>query len=127
MATNPNKLPPQVERVCGLDSIGADLRTLHGRRWRDHVRHLAEQLGNEPTASQGLLLRRCATLNMFLESAEAKMLAGQEVDEAAFVRNANAMQNILIKLGLASKSRDITKGDSETADDHAAMVLGESL
>jgi hypothetical protein len=124
VATNPNKLPPQVERVCGLDSIGVDLRTLHGRRWRDHVRHLAEQLGNEPTASQGLLLRRCATLAMFVEQAESKMLEGQDIDQAAYVRNSNAMRSMLVQLGLASKSRDITKGDNTVEDSHAVAILG---
>lgn len=125
MATNGSKLSPQVESVVGAETIGVDLRTRQGRRWRDHVRHLAEQLGGKPTASQGLLLRRCATLTVFLEQAEARMLGGEKVDQAAYVRNSNAMRGLLIQLGLASKSRDITKSDSEPVDDHAATILGQ--
>lgn len=125
MATDGKRLPAGVEAVIGAESLGVDLRTRQGRRWRDHIRHLADQLGGEPTASQGLLLRRCATLTCFLESADARLLSGEPVDQAAYVRNSNAMRGMLLQLGLVAKSRDVTKGDQAIPDDHAAMILGE--
>ncbi len=125
MATDGRKLTARVEAVVGLESLGIDLRTREGRRWRDHIRRLADQLGGEPTASQGLLLRRAASLAIFLENAEARLLEGEQVDQARYVANTNALRGLLIQLGLASKSRDITKANQTTPDDHAAAIWSD--
>jgi hypothetical protein len=131
VATNSKRLPAAVEAVTGTDGLEyrgkkVDLRSRQGRQWRDHIRHLAEQLGGKPTASQGILLRRAATFCLLIESAEAQLLAGGRIDEPNYRANADKLKAILVQIGLAQKSRDVTGAD-QPADDHAAMVLGESL
>ncbi|MEM1111515.1 MAG: hypothetical protein AAGI11_06375 [Pseudomonadota bacterium] len=130
MATNPQRLPEAVEAVVNTDGLEhdgkrIDLRTRQGRVWRDHIRRLAAQLGGAPTASQGILLRRAATLCLLLESDEAKLLAGKSIKSSEYRANADKLRAILLQLGLASKSRDITKADQELPDDHAALILGD--
>ena len=49
-------------------------------------------------------------------------MAGQTIDEENYRRNAQALGGVLIKLGMASKSRDITKASSRADDPFADAI-----
>ncbi|MCB0877324.1 MAG: hypothetical protein KDB46_14130, partial [Solirubrobacterales bacterium] len=107
-----------------FDGKRVDLRTRTGRRWRDIVRNLADQLGGSLTPSQALLVRRAATFAILLERDEAVLLSGGKIDESGYRANSDRLKANMVQLGLSKLSRDVTKADQEPADDHAAMILG---
>ena len=117
-----------IARLVGADALyvdgeKVDGRTLIARRWRDQIAELAVQRGSDPSPSEGMLIRRSATLAVLCERDEARLIAGEEINEENYRRNVAALKAALIGLGLAKKSRDVTKADGQTLDAHAAAVL----
>lgn len=109
-----------------LDGRKIDGRTLAAKQWRQTVADLAVQRGGQPTPSEALLLKRAATLALLCEQTEARLLAGEALsaaDAESYRRSVQALGGVLIKLGLARKSRDITKQDGQLLDAHAEAVL----
>lgn len=47
----------------------------------------------------------------------------QRAADANYRRNAAALKAMLISLGMAKKSRDVTKADMRMFDQHAAAIL----
>lgn len=130
MATDPRRLPPGIEKFIGsegleVDGARVDLRSRLGRRWKTCIRNLSDQLGGSITASQGLLLRRVATLSVILERQEAELLNGGTIDEGAYRASLDKQRALLLQLGLAARSRDITKGDRIAPDEHADSIWSE--
>ncbi|KKI19533.1 hypothetical protein [Sphingomonas sp. Ag1] len=100
-----------------------DGRTMEAKRFRSIGLELADQLGRNPTPSERLLLMNAATLAMLCEQATADLLEGKPVDQENYRRNVTLLGANLIKLGLAKKSRDVSKRDSAGMDDFGAALI----
>ncbi len=100
-----------------------DGRTIEAKRFRSIGTDLTQQLGRNPTASERLLLMNAATIAMLCEQATADLLDGKLVDHENHRRNVAMLGQLLIKLGMAQKSRDITKRDRTSLDDFGAALI----
>lgn len=109
-----------------IDGERVDQRSVVARRWRENIADLAMQIGDHTTPSEGMLLRRAATFAALCERDEAALMKGKPIDEESYRRNATALGAVLVKLGLAAKSRDVTKAQSKLFDAHAAAVLADA-
>ena len=109
-----------------IDGERVDQRSVIARRWRENIADLALQLGDHTTPAEGMLLRRAATFAALCERDEAALMKGEAIDEESYRRNATALGAALVKLGLAAKSRDVTKAQSKLYDAHAAAILADA-
>ena len=100
-----------------------DGRTVEARRFRALGGDLMSQLARNPSAAERLLILNAATIAMLCERAAADLLEGKAVDEENYRRNVTMLGSILVKLGMAMKSRDITKGSRMVADDFGAALI----
>lgn len=100
-----------------------DNRTAEAKRFRAIGGDLTEQLGRGPTAAERLLLMNAATIAMLCEQATADLLEGKLVDQENHRRNVAMLGQLLIKLGMAAKSRDVTKRGQNTTDDFGAALI----
>lgn len=116
-------LPTVVMDDLYIEGKRIDQRTLTARRYRDVVADMAMQLGDLLSPSEAMLIRRAGTLAVLCERDEALILSGKTVDEENYRRNAQALKTTLISLGMAKKSRDVTKSDGRLFDAHAAAIL----
>jgi hypothetical protein len=105
-----------------LDGQKVDGRTQAARFFKTEVTALIDQLGRTPKPSDTYLLRNAATLAYLCDRDTARLMAGQTVDEENLRRNVQALGGVLIKLGMASKSRDVTKGSSQGNDPFADAI-----
>lgn len=96
---------------------------MEARRFRSIGTDLTEQLGRNPTASERLLLMNAATIAIFCEQATADLLEGKPVDQENYRWNVAMLGQLLIRLGMAQKSRDVTKRDAAGRDDFAAALI----
>jgi hypothetical protein len=100
-----------------------DGRTMEAKRFRALITDLCLQLQRNPSASERMLLLNAATLATLCERDAADMLEGKDVDQENFRRNNQALGNVLIKLGMAAKSRDVTKRDRVGLDDFGSALI----
>ncbi len=100
----------------------ADGRSQPARFFKRVAGELTDQLAREPRASDAILLRQAATLAYLCDRDSARLIAGQGIDEENYRRNAQARGGVLIKLGMAQKSRDVTKGGSKGGDPFADAI-----
>jgi hypothetical protein len=101
-----------------------DGRTVMARHFRQTAGDLVSQLGNIVSPSEKMMLRHAATLSILCEMDVKKLIEGEEIDHENYRRNVQALRSSLIGLGLAKKSRDITKGDAgRLFDAHTAAIL----
>jgi hypothetical protein len=100
-----------------------DGRTVEARRFRALGGDLMSQLSRNPTAAERMLILNAATLAMLCERAAADLIEGKAIDEENYRRNLTMLGSILVKLGMAMKSRDITKGSRKVADDFGAALI----
>jgi hypothetical protein len=100
-----------------------DNRTAEARRFRAIGSDLTIQLGRSPTASERILLMNAATLAMLCEQATADLLEGKAVDHENHRRNVALLGQLLIKLGMAQKSRDVAKRDHAGRDVFGAALI----
>jgi hypothetical protein len=100
-----------------------DGRTTEAKRFRAIGSDLTDQLGRNPTASERLLLMNAATIAMLCEQATADLLEGKPIDHENHRRNVAMLGQLLIKLGMAAKSRDVTKRDRTVGDDFGAALI----
>ena len=103
-----------------------DGRTIEARRFRSLAFDLAAQLQRNPTPAERVLLLNAATLAPLCERFTSDMLEGKQVDEEPYRRNVAALSAVLIKLGMAAKSRDVTKRDRTSSDEFGAALLEAS-
>lgn len=113
--------PPAFELIVAGRKV--DNRTAEARRFRAIGTDLTDQLGRNPTASERLLLMNAATIAMLCEQGTADLLDGKPVDQENHRRNVAMLGQLLIKLGMAQKSRDITKRERAGADDFGAALV----
>lgn len=100
-----------------------DGRTIEAKRFRALIIDLTTQLERNPTASERMLLLNAATLATLCERDTADLLEGKEIDQENYRRNQQALGGVLIKLGMAAKSRDVRKRDRSGGEGFGAALL----
>lgn len=100
-----------------------DGRTAEARRFRALGGDLISQLTRNPTPAERMLIMNAATLAMLCERAAADLLEGKAIDEESYRRNVTLLGSLLVKLGMAMKSRDVTKGGRKGADAFGAALI----
>lgn len=103
-----------------------DGRTIEAKRFRALILDLGNQLNRNPLPAERLLLLNAATLATLCERDTANLLEGMDIDQENYRRNQQALGGVLIKLGMASKSRDIRKTDRAGLDDYGAALIEAS-
>jgi hypothetical protein len=100
------KLPGKA-RLLTLDAL--DGRTVAARAARDLARSITADLGGDDnvSAAQAELVRRAALLGAYLEDAEARWLAGDDVDVPAWLSAVDRQRRTLMALGLERKARPV--------------------
>lgn len=103
-----------------------DGRTTEAKRFRMLASELAAQLTRNPSPADRLLLLNAATLATLCERFTADLLEGRAVEEEPYRRNVAALSAVLIKLGMAAKSRDVTKRDRAGLDEFGVALIEAS-
>ena len=111
-AQMPKKRSTKGQR-CSVDLPGVgmvDGRTRLAQHYGQSVADIAADLGGESelTRAELELVRRAAGLAVLAGTAEAKLLAGEDVDVAELVAVGNAQRRILATLGLERRQKDVT-------------------
>jgi hypothetical protein len=99
--------------------VEADGRGPWSRRWRDIVAEITNDLGGVDLLGEGQkqLIRRCATIAIACERAEAKAAAGEDIDLETYGTLTDRLGRALQRLGLKRVPRDVTNfGDLLRAD-----------
>lgn len=117
------ELDPLANEPLIIGGRKIDGRTTETKRFRGLALELAGQLQRNPTPAERILLLNAATLATLCERFAADMLEGREVNEENYRRNIQALGGVMIKLGMAAKSRDVTKRDRMVADDFGAALI----
>lgn len=99
-----------------------DGRTVAARSFKIMAGDLMDQLARNPKPSEAILIRQAATLAYLCDRDTAKVIAGEAIDEEGYRRNVQAIGAVLIKLGMAAKSRDVTKRGSKSDDPFADAI-----
>lgn len=120
------ELDPFANEALIIGGRKIDGRTIEARRFRGLATELASQLQRNPTPAERLLLLQAATLATMCERFTADLLEGKPVEDEPYRRNVSALGAVLIKLGMAAKSRDVTKRDRNSLDDYGAALLEAS-
>ena len=105
-----------------IDGGKVDGRSQAARVFKRIAGDLTDQLARDPKPSEAMILRNAATFAFLCDRDTARLMAGQEIDEENYRRNAQALGASLIKLGMAQKSRDVTKGGSKGGDPFADAI-----
>ena len=114
--------PSEFDLVLAGEQV--DARKKIARHFRQIVSDLAGQLGRgNVTAAERLQLTNAGTLAILCERDVAKLLRGEDFDEEPYRRNVQALRSALISLGLADKSRDVTKGSRKRGGGFMGEVL----
>ncbi|MGJ3626374.1 hypothetical protein AB5I41_04585 [Sphingomonas sp. MMS24-JH45] len=103
-----------------------DGRTTEAKRFRAIGTDLPSSSAHPRAHRSASLLMNAATIAMLCEQATADLLEGKVVDHENHRRNVAMLGQLLIKLGLAMKSRDVTKRDSARTDDFGAALIEAS-
>jgi hypothetical protein len=77
-----------------------DGRTVSARRYRDICLALTDDLGGTLSESQQILVRQSAALTVAVESLQAKIVGGVDVDAEQLVRLSNVQARTLARLGI---------------------------
>lgn len=110
--------------VFNLEIAGrkVDGRTVAARSFRVIAGDLLDQLSSSPKPSEAVMIRQAATLAFLCDRDTACLIAGEKFDEENYRRNTQTLGAVLIKLGMAAKSRDVTKGGSKGGDPFADAI-----
>ena len=112
-----------IEEPLVIGDRRVDGRTLQARRFKAIGADLLQQLGRGPAASDMVLITAAATLAMLCEQDTVRLISGEAIDQANYRQNVQALGQQLIKLGLAKKSRDMTKRDQAGMDDFGMALI----
>lgn len=109
--------------VPGIGTI--DGRTREAKLYGQAVADLVSDLGGNDvvTRAELELVRRAAGLAVLATLAEARLIAGEQIDVVELTSIGNAQRRLLATLGLERRSRDVTPRLSDyvsTAQDDAA-------
>lgn len=126
--TAPDTLPSLAEPYdLVLNGERIDGRTQLAKRYKTIAGDLLAQLGGNVSPAEKIGLRAAAVLALLVEKDTAALLEGQEIDMEGLRRNVQVLGAQLIRLGMAQKSRDISKRASKAFDSHAAAILGDDV
>lgn len=116
--------PLDLSAVFSLEIAGkkVDGRLVSARAFKVIAGDLMDQLGRSPKPSEAIMIRQAATLAFLCDRDTACLMSGESVDEENYRRNAQALGAVLIKLGMAAKSRDVTKRGSKADDPFADAI-----
>ena len=122
--TNRHIETADLSAVFNLEIAGqkVDGRTVAARSFRVIAGDLMDQLARQPKPSEAVMIRQAATLAFLCDRDTACLIAGEKFDEENYRRNTQALGAVLIKLGMAAKSRDVTKGGSKGGDPFADAI-----
>lgn len=118
-----SELDPFANEPLVIAGRKIDGRTTEARRFRSLAFDLAAQLQRNPTPAERALLLNAATLATLCERFTADLLEGKPVEDEPYRRNVAALSAVLIKLGMAAKSRDVTKRDRSGGDEFGAALI----
>jgi hypothetical protein len=87
-----------------------DGRTVAARRIKEIVGSISADLGGASGLgeAQRQLITRAALLSTILESAETKLLVGEEIDLTTYLSAIDRLRRVLTALGLERKARDVS-------------------
>jgi hypothetical protein len=87
-----------------------DGRTAAARRARELIEAIETDLGGGDRLTEGSrqLVQRAAVLGTYIESCEARWLAGETVELADYLAAINAQRRVLATIGLERRPRDVT-------------------
>ena len=88
-----------------LDQV--DGRSVIAGRFREIFAQICEDIGGDPSEAQRQLARRASALAIWCECAEAQLVAGTEINIAAFTTATNSMRRLLADLGLERHTHDM--------------------
>lgn len=87
---------------------GVDMRTWHGRRFKETCHSLSTHCGS-PSATQEIMLRRVAALTVWCEIQEAFLCNGDPRFElTVYTSAANTIGRLCSQLGVQPPQRDVT-------------------
>jgi hypothetical protein len=90
--------------------VEGDGRGPWARRWRDIIAEITNDLGGCDLLSEGQkqLIRRCATIALACERAEAKAAQGEDIDLEVYGTLTDRLGRTFQRLGLRRQMRDVT-------------------
>src|ERR1700739_2633704 len=100
---------PSKQRLRTIADL--DGRTVAARRARDLVSALTADLGGDVSAAQAELVQRAGLLGAYLEDAEARWLAGDNVDVTAWLSAIDRQRRTLMALDLERRARPVPSLD----------------
>ena len=105
--------------------VEGDGRGPWARRWRDIIAEITSDLGGSDLLSEGQkqLIRRCATIALACERAEAKAAQGEDIDLEVYGTLTDRLGRAFQRLGLKRQSRDITPDPLVYAREHDEAAL----
>ena len=95
--------------IPGMSGM-VDGRTREAKVYAQAVADICADLGGEDhvTRAELELVRRAAGLSVLASMAEARLLAGEEVDISQLTAIGNAQRRLLATLGLGRRAKDVT-------------------
>jgi hypothetical protein len=108
--------------------VESDGRGPWARRWRDIVAEITNDLGGSDLLSEGQkqLIRRCATIAIACERAEAKATAGEDIDVETYGRLTDRLGRAFQRLGLRRQARDVTPSLGDLLREDQPRQTGET-
>jgi hypothetical protein len=102
--------------------VEGDGRGPWARRWRDIIAEITNDLGGGDLLSEGQkqLIRRCATIAIACERAEAKAAAGEDIDLETYGTLTDRLGRAFQRLGLKRQARDISLDPLDYAHEDAS-------
>jgi hypothetical protein len=101
----------------------AFIRRRDARKFRNIFDDLREQMSREPTASEQVMLTHAAALAFLCEEDARALILRGNIDIEGYRRNLQALRALLQSLGLAKKSRDVTKKSFNTGDSILSQLV----
>ncbi|MHC2792591.1 hypothetical protein ACVINZ_001603 [Mesorhizobium jarvisii] len=77
-----------------------DGRSALARRYRDLVAAFSADLGDDLTEAQRQLVRRAASISVWSEEQERRVISGDDLDAGPLITAANTLRRLLSDLGI---------------------------
>jgi len=107
-----------IDRRSGLtssDDDGLDGRTNAAKHYRNAVQALTVEVGNNPSPTQTMLIKRAAALSVWSEECERRYLNGDEIAATPMLDAASELRQLFQQLGIGP-------GNTKPAATHAGYL-----
>jgi hypothetical protein len=86
---------------------GIDGRSARGRRLRDVMSQLTEELGGAAavTVTRAMLVKQAAALTLVVEDTQTRIVKGETVDPLELTRLTGSLTRVLSKLGIKEREK----------------------